>query len=93
MSTAESSIVRPYTFKHRSELLFLGSSRLMTGKLTNGVILDADSLGQGEVDLSPGTDLLDDWQVFGSTIDDDTAARTKNADVILTRVLARSARK
>lgn len=84
MSTAEKSLVRPYTFTHRSELLFLGSSGLMTGKLTNGVILDADSLGQGEVDLSPVTDLLDDWRVFGTTIRDETAARTKNADVVLT---------
>ncbi|MBT4160348.1 MAG: glycerate dehydrogenase, partial [Gammaproteobacteria bacterium] len=31
-----------------------------------GVILDADSLGH-DIDLTPITDLLDNWQVYPST--------------------------
>ncbi len=48
-----------------------------------GVILDANSLGQGEVDLSPVTDLLDEWQVFGETAADLTAERVKGTSVVL----------
>jgi glycerate dehydrogenase len=48
-----------------------------------GVILDANSLGRGEVDLSPVTDLLDEWQVFGTTTSDITAQRVKGASVVL----------
>jgi glycerate dehydrogenase len=48
-----------------------------------GVILDANSLGKGEVDLSPVTDLLDEWQVFGTTTPDMTARRIKGASVVL----------
>ena len=47
-----------------------------------GVILDADSLGK-EIDLSPITELLDEWRVFGSTLSKETAARIADADVIL----------
>lgn len=48
-----------------------------------GVILDANSLGQGEVDLSPVTALLDEWQVFGETAADLTAERVKGTSVVL----------
>lgn len=47
-----------------------------------GVILDADSLGN-DIDLTPVTSLLDDWQVFPSTLTDETAARIADADVVL----------
>ena len=48
-----------------------------------GVILDADSLGQGEVDLSPVTDLLDEWQVYGTSNAAETTARIREATVVL----------
>jgi glycerate dehydrogenase len=48
-----------------------------------GVILDANSLGKGEIDLSPVTDLLAEWQVFGTTTPDMTATRIKGASVVL----------
>lgn len=48
-----------------------------------GVILDADSLGKGEVDLSPVTDLLDEWQVYGTSNAAETTARIREATVVL----------
>ena len=47
-----------------------------------GVILDADSLGQ-DIDLSPITDLLDEWQVHPAVAPADTAAAIRDATVIL----------
>ena len=47
-----------------------------------GVILDADSLGR-DIDLSPVTDLLDDWQVYPSTLPEETPTRIAGADVVL----------
>lgn len=47
-----------------------------------GVILDADSLGR-DVDLSPITGLLDEWQVFPTTASNETAARIASAEVVL----------
>ena len=48
-----------------------------------GVILDADSLGEG-IDLSPVTSLLDDWQVYPFTRPEETAHRIRDAAVVLT---------
>ncbi|MCH8257382.1 MAG: D-2-hydroxyacid dehydrogenase [Proteobacteria bacterium] len=48
-----------------------------------GVILDADSLGKGEVDLSPVTDLLDEWQVYGTSSRAETTTRIREATVVL----------
>lgn len=47
-----------------------------------GVILDADSLGT-DIDLSPVTNLLGDWQVYASTQPDEVASRIENATVVL----------
>lgn len=47
-----------------------------------GVILDADSLGN-DVDLSPITSLLDEWQVYPFTSPEDVADRIANADIVL----------
>jgi glycerate dehydrogenase len=47
-----------------------------------GVILDADSLGQ-DIDLSPITDLLDDWQVFPAIAPADVSGAISDASVIL----------
>ena len=49
-----------------------------------GVVLDVDSLGPGDLDLSPVTDLLDGWTLHPVTAPDDVAARIKDADVVLT---------
>ena len=48
-----------------------------------GVILDANSLGHGEVDLSPVTDLLDSWQIYGSSTLSETRSRITDASVVL----------
>ena len=48
-----------------------------------GVILDADSLGKGEVDLSPVTELLDEWQVYGTSTPAETIERIREATVVL----------
>ena len=48
-----------------------------------GVILDADSLGQG-VDLSPVTELLDNWKVYPFSDPEQVAKRIEKADVVLT---------
>jgi glycerate dehydrogenase len=47
-----------------------------------GVILDADSLGH-DVDLSPITNLLDEWQVYPTTQANEVAARIQDASVVL----------
>ncbi len=47
-----------------------------------GVILDSNSLG--DLDLSAITDLLDDWDVYGTTQPDETLERVSNADIVLT---------
>lgn len=47
-----------------------------------GVILDANSLGEG-TDLTPLTSLLDDWQIHGATRQADIAQRIKPATVVL----------
>ena len=52
-----------------------------------GVILDADSLGK-DVDLSPVTQLLDDWQVHPFTRPEQVAERIKHATVVLTNKIA-----
>ncbi|MBQ74547.1 MAG: glycerate dehydrogenase [Gammaproteobacteria bacterium] len=49
----------------------------------NGVILDANSLGEDEVDLSPVTDLLDEWQVYGTSTPEETVERVRDATVVL----------
>jgi glycerate dehydrogenase len=48
-----------------------------------GVVLDADSLGK-DVDLTPVTQLLDDWQVHPFTTPEQVAERIKAATVVLT---------
>ena len=48
-----------------------------------GVFLDADSLGK-DVDLTPVTQLLDDWQVYSFTTPAQVAERIKAATVVLT---------
>lgn len=48
-----------------------------------GVILDADSLGPGDVDLGPVTQTLDDWAVYPFTEPGDIAARIRDAHVVL----------
>jgi glycerate dehydrogenase len=48
-----------------------------------GVILDADSLGQGQVDLSPITCLLDGWDVHGTTQPHEIQERIEGADIVL----------
>ena len=52
-----------------------------------GVFLDADSLGK-DVDLSPVTQLLDDWQVHPFTRPEQVAERIKHATVVLTNKIA-----
>jgi glycerate dehydrogenase len=52
-----------------------------------GVVLDADSLGK-DVDLSPVTQLLDDWQVYPFTRPEQVAERIKHATVVLTNKIA-----
>lgn len=52
-----------------------------------GVILDADSLGK-DVDLSPVTDLLDEWQVHAATSAETVADRIRNATVVLSNKVA-----
>lgn len=52
-----------------------------------GVVLDADSLGK-DVDLSPVTQLLDDWQVHPFTRPEQVAERIKHATVVLTNKIA-----
>ena len=49
----------------------------------NGVVLDADSLGQ-DIDLSPITECFDNIELFGSTTSAETASRIENAEIILT---------
>jgi glycerate dehydrogenase len=48
-----------------------------------GVFLDADSLGK-DVDLTPVTQLLDDWQVYSFTTPAQVAERIKAATVVIT---------
>jgi len=48
-----------------------------------GVILDADSIGK-DADLTPVTQLLDDWQVYPFTTPEQVAERIKAATVVLT---------
>ncbi|MEX0941322.1 MAG: D-2-hydroxyacid dehydrogenase [Pseudomonadales bacterium] len=48
-----------------------------------GVILDADSLGPGDVSLAPVTELLDRWDVHGFTPADAVEDRIKGAAVVL----------
>jgi glycerate dehydrogenase len=48
-----------------------------------GVILDADSLGQGQVDLSPITSLLDSWDVHGTTQPHEIQERIEGAGIVL----------
>ena len=48
-----------------------------------GVVLDADSLGKG-VDLSPVTELLDNWTVYPFTEPKQVAERIETADVVIT---------
>jgi glycerate dehydrogenase len=48
-----------------------------------GVILDANSLGKGEIDLSPITDLLDEWQIYGTSSPIETVERIEEATVVL----------
>ena len=48
-----------------------------------GVFLDADSLGK-DVDLTPVTQLLDDWQVYSFTSPAQVAERIKAATVVIT---------
>lgn len=47
-----------------------------------GVILDGDSLGR-DIDLSPVTDLLDDWQVHAYTLPEQVEERIAGATVVL----------
>ncbi len=47
-----------------------------------GVILDADSLGK-DVDLTPITSLLDEWQVHDFTRPEQVADRIAGADIVL----------
>ncbi|MGA1107085.1 MAG: D-2-hydroxyacid dehydrogenase [Pseudomonadales bacterium] len=47
-----------------------------------GTILDANSLG--DADLSPVTQLLDDWTVHGATRPEETYERIQGIDVVLT---------
>ena len=47
-----------------------------------GVILDADSLG--DIDLYPIISLLDHWDVYPDTSEDDIDKRIETADVVLT---------
>ena len=47
-----------------------------------GVILDADSVGK-DVDLSPITELLDDWQIYESTLPSETSSRIADAQIVL----------
>ena len=47
-----------------------------------GVILDADSVGK-DVDLSPITELLDDWQIYEYTLPSETSSRIADAQIVL----------
>ncbi len=49
----------------------------------HGVILDAESLGKGDVDLGPITGTLDSWDIHPFTEAQDTASRIAGADVVL----------
>lgn len=49
-----------------------------------GVILDAASLGDGDLPLDPITELLDTWDVYETTTAAQVADRIKHANVLLT---------
>lgn len=49
-----------------------------------GAILDADSLGPGDLDLSPVTDLLDEWTLYPVTRPHELIDRLQDVDVVLT---------
>jgi glycerate dehydrogenase len=55
-----------------------------------GVILDTASLGQ-DIDLSPLTDVINDWQMYTSTNVSQVAERIKGADVVLSNKVTLSA--
>ncbi len=48
-----------------------------------GVILDADSLGKGQVDLSDITRLLDEWDIHGTTRENQIVDRIRDATIVL----------
>ncbi len=49
-----------------------------------GVVLDVDSLGPGDLDLAPVTDLLDGWTLHPVTGPDEIAARIEDTEIVLT---------
>ena len=49
-----------------------------------GVILDADSLGSGDVDLTPITGLPVDWTIHGTCQPERVVERIVDADIVLT---------
>lgn len=48
-----------------------------------GVILDADSLGRDQVSLEPVTNLIDEWEIYGSTHPQEVGDRIAGADIVL----------
>ena len=55
----------------------------MDHRMQNAVILDADSLGPNDLNLSPLLDQVEHWQIHGSTLPQDRIERCKNAELIV----------
>ncbi|MBB6522961.1 D-2-hydroxyacid dehydrogenase [Pseudoteredinibacter isoporae] len=51
--------------------------------MQNAVILDADSLGPSDLDLSPLLDQVEHWQIHGSTHPEERIERCRNAELIV----------
>jgi len=52
--------------------------------MMKGALLDCDSLGPEDLDLTPILSTLDDWQVYPVTTRDETAARIAGCELVLT---------
>jgi glycerate dehydrogenase len=48
-----------------------------------GVLLDLKSIDNGDMDLSPLNNALDDWQFFDTTQDTDVVTRAHDADIVI----------
>ncbi len=56
----------------------------MADALVSGVFLDADSLDNGDIDLSPLTATLPHWEIHRETLPAQTAERIRHTEVVVT---------